>query len=161
MLILENWHPLKWLLNNIQRHSGFSLQKKECFTNDSRKIVQSPFLSVMDFGNVIYMHSPASTLKCLDIVYHSTLRFITGCGFRTHRCLLYEKDGWQSLAAKRKTALHLFTTHFWANFLGILHDFLTLDQFHTALGCKTIWSSKIIILTLIRKLGFIYFAPHV
>lgn len=36
--------------------------------------------SIMDYGDVIYIHSPAFTLKLLNAVYHSTLRFITGDG---------------------------------------------------------------------------------
>lgn len=52
----------------------------------------------MDYGDIIYMHSPASSLKPLDVVYLSALSFMTGNGFRTHPCLLCEKAGWQSLA---------------------------------------------------------------
>lgn len=42
------------------------------------------------------MNSPAYTLKPVDAVYHSALRFKTEDGFIMHRCLLYEKVGWQS-----------------------------------------------------------------
>lgn len=34
----------------------------------------------MDYGDVIYMNSPAFTLKLLNAVYHSTFRFISGDG---------------------------------------------------------------------------------
>ena len=39
------------------------------------------------------MHAALSTLKPLDAVYHSALCFITGDGFRTYHCVLYDKVG--------------------------------------------------------------------
>ena len=38
---------------------------------------QSVFISVLDYGDVIYGNASHSTLKTLDAVYHSALRFIT------------------------------------------------------------------------------------
>lgn len=48
------------------------------------------------YGDIICMNSPVYTLKPLDAVYHSALRFKTEDGFIMHRCLLYEKVGGQS-----------------------------------------------------------------
>ena len=56
------------------------------------------FLAVLDYGDIIYRHAAATTLKPLDSVYHSALRFITGDHYDTHHCIVYSKVGWSSLA---------------------------------------------------------------
>lgn len=127
--IWMNWQSLAFFYRN-----------KACITQNCREqIVQS----IKNYGEVIYM--PASTLKPLCAIYHFALRFITGDSFRAHRCILYETVGWQLFAVR--TALHFIfsTKHLLVNFLGISHVFLTIDHFHTALGPRTIWSSKIIL----------------
>jgi len=43
-------------------------------------------LSVLDYGDKIYMHVPLNTLKKLDAVYHAALRFMTGSSVCTHHC---------------------------------------------------------------------------
>ena len=42
-----------------------------------KRIIEAVFLSVLDFGDVIYRHASVSTLTPLDSVYHSALRCIT------------------------------------------------------------------------------------
>ena len=54
------------------------------------------------------MHATASTLKQLDSVYHSAIRFITGNSYNTHHCALYGKVGWPSLSLRRSYHWHLF-----------------------------------------------------
>ena len=44
----------------------------------------------------------------LDAVYHSALRFISGDGFSTHHCLIYQNDGWTFLALRREQHCILF-----------------------------------------------------
>lgn len=44
----------------------------------------------MDYGEVICMHASASTLKPLDVVYHSALRFLTSDIYNPHHCILYK-----------------------------------------------------------------------
>lgn len=85
--------------------------------------------SLSNCDAVIYMHSPASTFKPLDAVYHCVLRFITGDGFRTHCYSLYEKVGWHLLAVRRidPAASYLYIKHFLENF-GISLIVLTVDQ---------------------------------
>ena len=54
------------------------------------------------------MHAATSTLKPLNALYHSALRFITGDGYRTHHCVLYDKVGWPSLAVRREQHCMIF-----------------------------------------------------
>ena len=68
------------------------------------------------------MHAAPSTLKLLDAVYHSSLRFITGDGFRTHHCTLYENVGWTSLYDRRERHCLLFV---YKALLGKLPPYLT------------------------------------
>ena len=54
----------------------------------SAAVVKATFLSVLDYADIIYMHAAAQTLKPLDAVYHSSLRFIRGDRFRTCQCAI-------------------------------------------------------------------------
>ena len=88
---------------------GFLYRNRACFSYVSRKtIVQSVVMSVFDYGDVLYMHASCTTLRPLEAVYHSALRFITGDGYLTHHCTLYEKVGWPSLAVRREHHCLLF-----------------------------------------------------
>lgn len=43
------------------------------------------------------LYAAASTLRVLDSVYHSALRFIIGNNYITHYCTVYDKSGWPYL----------------------------------------------------------------
>ena len=66
-------------------------------------------MPIIDYGDILYMHATDSTLRPLNTIYHSALRFITGAGFRTHHCELYTSLEWSSLAQRRKQHSILFT----------------------------------------------------
>lgn len=70
--------------------------------------MQSSFLTVLDYGDLIYMHSTSFLLKKLDVLYHSALRFITDATASTHHCTLYETVKWPSLSLRRKFHLLIF-----------------------------------------------------
>ena len=72
------------------------------------RVIEGVFLSVLDYGDVIYRNAAPSILKPLDIVYHSALRFISGENYRTHHCVLYDRVGWSSLADRRNKHWYLF-----------------------------------------------------
>lgn len=44
---------------------------------------------MLDYGGVIYKHASASTLKPLDTVYYSAVRFITADFYSAHHCIFY------------------------------------------------------------------------
>ena len=81
------------------------------------------FLSVMDYGDILYMRASAATLKPLDAVYHSALRFITVDNDDTHHCELYAKVGWPSLSIRRDGHWVLFI---FKAFTGFLSPYITL-----------------------------------
>ena len=88
-------------------------RNKACLTFVNRKeIVQATFMSILDSGDIIYMHAAASTLKPLDVVFYCALGFITGYGSRTHHCVLYQWVG--PLECKERAAffcVYLQSTH--------------------------------------------------
>ena len=101
----------------------FFYRNKSCFSWDDRKLlVQSTFMSVIDYGDIIYMHAGSATLRQLDTVYHSALRFITGDHFRTHHCTLYQAVGWPSLTIRRTQHLLMYV---YKAILGKLPSYLT------------------------------------
>ncbi len=65
-------------------------------------------MSVFDYGDVLHMHAANNILKPLDAAFHDALRFMTGDGFLTHHCVLYEKVDWPSLAICREQHRLLF-----------------------------------------------------
>ena len=92
-------------------------RNKCCFSFGARKkIVQAVLLSVIDYGDILYMHANSSSLKMLDSVYHAALRFVSNSGFRTHHCKLYVKVGLSSLYTRRMEHWYMFL------YKAILHD---------------------------------------
>lgn len=51
---------------------GFPYRNRTCCTVEKR-VVEAALRSVMDYGDVIYMHGSAPSLKPLDAVYHSAV----------------------------------------------------------------------------------------
>ncbi len=87
----------------------FYYRNKGCFSFSVRKtLIQATFLSMLDYGDILYMHANQSSLKMLDSVYHASLRFVTKSSFRTHHCSLYESVGWLSLHNRRLEHWHIF-----------------------------------------------------
>ena len=77
------------LVKKLRMKMGLFYRNKSCLSLNRRKqIIQSTFLSVLDYGDTIYMNATATSLKPLDAVYHSTLCFITGNNFSTHHGIL-------------------------------------------------------------------------
>ena len=103
-------HHISNLASKLRQKIGFFYRNKSCFPLHCRKtLVEATFLSVLDYGDILYRYASAATLKPLDSVYHSALRFITGDPYSTHHCTLYNKVGWSSLSVRRDLHLHLFT----------------------------------------------------
>src|SRR4029434_4094635 len=87
------------LVKKLRIKLGFLYRNRCRFTfPDRKRIIESVFISVLDYGDVIYGNASHSTLKTLDAVYHSALRFITGDRYGTHHCTLYNKVGWPALS---------------------------------------------------------------
>ena len=73
-----------------------------CFSfNVKKKLVAATFLYVLDYGDLLYMHTSAQCLHKVDTAYHASLRFITNCKALTHHCELYSRVGWPALATRR------------------------------------------------------------
>ena len=66
------------LLKKLRVRLGFFFRNKSCFSFEARKrLVSVTFLPVLDYGDLIYMNTPAHCLERLDAAYHSALRFVT------------------------------------------------------------------------------------
>lgn len=73
----------------------FSYGQRACFSSQE-SIMPSTILSALDYGNKLFAYAATITLKRLDAVYHSAIRFTIQDSYRTHHCELYEKVGWSS-----------------------------------------------------------------
>ena len=125
-------------------------------------IVQSTILSVLDYGDIVYMYAAPSTLKLLDSVYHSAIRFVTGDAFRTHHCNLYKNVGWSPLADRREKHCLLFV---YKALVGKLPNYL-MSLLKLKSICHNTRSQSLISLeipltkTNIGKIAFKFFASH-
>lgn len=62
------------LASKLKHKIGYLYRHKLNFPLLCRKqIIEAVFLSVLDYGDVIYRHASASTLTSLDSIYHSAL----------------------------------------------------------------------------------------
>lgn len=150
------------LLKKLRLKLGFLFRLKKCFHFKARKrIIQSCFLSVLDYGDVIYMHASLSSLKKLDYVYHAALRFVTSASSRTHHCILYGLMGWSSLFQRRKVHMLLFIVK---ALLGKLPTYIcSLLSFYTC-NYRTRSSAKLLlhvprVHSELGKTAFSFFAP--
>lgn len=90
------------LISKLKLKLGFYYRNRTLFSFNARKyLVSATFLPLLDYGDILYMNAPTHYLKKLDIVFHSALRFITGCSYQTHHCILYEKAELPSLHTRR------------------------------------------------------------
>ena len=106
--ITFNTH-IEVLAKKLRMKLGFLYRHRSCFPWSTRKkLIEALFISALDYGDIIYRNASATTLKSLDPVYHSALRFITGDSYNTHHCILYNKVGWPSLTTRRDQHWFLF-----------------------------------------------------
>ncbi len=114
---------IDYLVKRLKPRLGFLFWQKKCFSFGARKrIIQSTFLPILDYGDVIYMHASTYLLNRLDGVYDAALRFITNACSRTHHCLLYNYVGWSSLCQRRKSHMLLYIVK---TLLGMLPNYIT------------------------------------
>ena len=151
------------LAKKVKIKLGALYRIRSCFTFENRmEIVQSTILSVLDYGDIVYMYAAPSTLKLLDSVYHSAIRFVTGDAFRTHHCNLYKNVGWSPLADRREKHCLLFV---YKALVGKLPNYL-MSLLKLKSICHNTRSQSLISLeipltkTNIGKIAFKFFASH-
>ena len=100
---------IQYMVKKLKLLLGFYYRNKSCFSFCvKQKLVDTTFMPVIDYGDVLYRKASASCLSMLDSVYHGELRFITKCGPLTHHCELYAKVSWTSLSARRLSHWYVF-----------------------------------------------------
>lgn len=83
------------LWRNTSHCWGFIFKNKSYFPIKARiQLVQALFLSMIDYGDLLYMHATSTVLKRLDPLYPSTLHFISDAKSLTHHCTLNQLVGW-------------------------------------------------------------------
>ncbi len=64
---------IECLTKKLRVKLGFYYRHIGCFSFSVRKtLIQATFLSMLDYGDILYMHAHQSSLKMLDSVYHAT-----------------------------------------------------------------------------------------
>ena len=99
---------IQQLLKKLKIKLGFYFRNKSCFTFEAKKrLVAATFLSVLDYGDVLYTNASSKCLQSLDTVYHGALRFVTNFKTLTHHCSLYARVGWFALSTLRLHHWHI------------------------------------------------------
>ena len=102
-------HHIGHLSAKLRQKVGFLYRNRSSFPlSCRRRVVEAIFLSVLDYGDVVYKHATSTALKALDTVYHSAIRFTIQADYSTHHCDLYRMVGWSSLDSRRKLHWYLF-----------------------------------------------------
>lgn len=107
-----------------------------------RRLVATTFMSVLDYGDAIYMHVFIQSLKVLDTLYHGALSFITNCIVLTHDCSLYAQVGWSVLSTRRLNHWH---TLIYKVVLGLLPSYLQICTQEKSTGRYCLCSQDFII----------------
>ncbi len=119
-------------------------------------------MSILDYGDVLYMHASSQSLHALDSVYHGALRFITGFKVLTHHCDLYERVGWPSLSMRRLQHWYIFI---YKAILGLLPSYLLTYISVNNIGTYNLRSQDLFLLSVpkvrteLGKKAFKYAAP--
>uniref|UniRef100_A0A3B3HCE9 Reverse transcriptase domain-containing protein n=1 Tax=Oryzias latipes TaxID=8090 RepID=A0A3B3HCE9_ORYLA len=110
------------LVRKLKLKLGFLFRNKCCFSFGIKKrLVTATFLSILDYGDLLYMNATAQCLSKIDSVYHAALRFVTNCKASTHHCELYSRVGWSSLSTRRFTHWCIFI---YKSLLGLLPSYI-------------------------------------
>ena len=152
-----------YLVKKLRLKLGFYFRNKLCFSfNVKKKLVAATFLSVLDYGDLLYMHTSAQCLHKVDTAYHASLRFITNCKALTHHCELYSRVGWPALATRRLCHWYSFI---YKAILGLLPYYLCVLIKQKSAGNYSLRSQDCFMLTVpnarteIGKRAFVYSAP--
>ncbi len=115
------------LVKKMRVKLSFYYRNKACFNLKVRKeLVAATFLSVVDYGDILYMHATKSVLRSLDSVYHSALRFVINAEYSTHHCSLYSLSGWPPLSIRRQ---HHWLIFIYKAVIGLLPSYLSVFSF--------------------------------
>ena len=154
---------IQQLVKKLKQKLGFYFRNKACFSFEAKKrLVAATFMSVLDYGDVLYMHASAQCLHTLDTVYHGALRFITNFRSRTHHCSLYARVGWSALSTRRLYHWHVLV---YKAILGLLPCYLGRYLSQKFTGSHNLRSQDLFLLSVPRvrtELGsraFSYAAP--
>ncbi len=97
-----------------------------CILKVRKELVAATFLSVVDYGDILYMHAAKSVLRSLDSVYHSALHFVIKAEYSTHHCSLYSLSGWPPLSIHRQYQWHILI---YKAVMGLLPSYLSVFSF--------------------------------
>lgn len=137
---------IQQLVKRLKLKLGFYFRIKSCLSFESRRrLVAATFLSVLDYGDVLYMHASAQSLQALDTVYHGALRFITNLKSLTHRCVLYSRVGWSSLSTRRLMHWHILI---YKAVLGLLPSYLLTFVSQRTSGSYNLRSQNLLLLSI-------------
>ena len=160
------FEPLvRYLVKKLRLKLFVFFRNKMCFSfNVKKRLVAATFLSVMDYGDLLYMHTSVQCLNMIDLAYHSSLRFITNCKARTHHCQLYSQVGWPALSSRRLSHYCIFI---YKAILGVLPSYVCSLITRKSVGPHFLCLQDLVLLSVpnVRteqgKKAFVYSAPTV
>ena len=136
---------IKHLQSKVKARLSFLYRNKASFTRAAKHtLVKMTILPIFDYGDTIYRSASHSTLRKLDSLHHSAIRFATGAPFTTHHCDLYNLVDWTSLHTRR---LHHWFLLIYKSILGITPHYLS-SLLHISQPARNLRSSTFLNLSI-------------
>lgn len=112
-----NQVDLKFLISNLKLMDLSPLVAVEQFKYllvflFGKKKISQLLLPILDYSDIIYKNTTATSLQPLNVVYNSLCRFILRGPFRTHHCLMYHQLSWLTLSSRCHLGSCIFSNAF-------------------------------------------------
>ncbi len=77
-------------------------RSKKCFSfNVRKKLALQLILPFFDYADVVYQNTTKTNLLLLTTAYNKLCRFVIGCSYDTHHCIMYDFLKWFPLNIRR------------------------------------------------------------
>ncbi len=103
---LDSELSIKSHINHILHKINFGIstlhRSRNSFSYSVRKKLASQIiLPILDYCDVVYQTASNVDLAPLNTAYNRLCRFVLGCSFYTHHCIMYDVLWWPSLHTRR------------------------------------------------------------
>ncbi len=139
------------LIRKLQIKLGFYFINKSNLTfNAKKKLIESTFLTVLDYGDILYMHASSILTSRESGIYHASLHFISSLSLYSSLSLFWQLPAtlFQVFAFERTLSLYrtgktAFSNAPWA--WNNLQIDLKLYKYVSICECKSIYWKLVIV----------------
>ncbi len=90
------------ILRKVKFGISVLYRSKKCFSfNVRKKLALQLILPFFDYADVVYRNTTKTNLLLLTTAYNKLCRFVIGCSYDTHHCIMYDLLKWFPLNIRR------------------------------------------------------------